>query len=98
MQDLSPQDQSKIEQQRRDFEASDFKWGYINKKGQLAIKAKFDECKNFVEGRALVRLKDSWGYLDTTGDLVIPAQYQEAYDFSNGFAAVKAYGEKYKFI
>jgi hypothetical protein len=81
-----------------DFEESGFKWGYVNKKGRLIIKASFDECKNFSDGLAVIRVKGKWGYIDKTGKMTVPPQFQEAYDFSESRAIVKKYGSKYSII
>lgn len=79
-------------------------FGYINTKGEWAIKPQYAEGGNFSEGLAAVkrqRLKQDdeskypkftypgWGYVDRNGTLVIPFQYYGGTDFRIGHACVK---------
>lgn len=73
-------------------------WGFIDKKGNLVIKPKFDNAADFSEGLAAVRAnRGLWGFIDRTGDFVIPPQYDWAESFSEGLALVKL-GDKYGYI
>ena len=74
---------------QEDYGVAEYKWGYINKKGGLLIEPIFDECKNFSNGLAVVRIKGKWGYINKTGNIIIAPEYQEAYDFSESLAVVK---------
>ena len=59
------------------------KWGYINRSGEVVIKAQFDSAEPFAEGLAFVRypprkkpskpgeLVEGMGYIDQTGKVVI---------------------------
>ena len=63
------------------------KWGYINRSGEVVIKAQFDSAEPFAEGLALVRyparkkplkpgekkpeLVEGVGFIDPTGKIVI---------------------------
>lgn len=74
------------------------KYGFINKKGDLVVAAKFDEIRNFSSGLAAVKIADKWGYIDKNGKLVIPAQYlQEPASFSEDVAKVTS-EDKISFI
>jgi hypothetical protein len=64
-----------------------FNYGYIDKKGNLAIPADYFPASSFSEGLAAVS-KDGWGFIDKTGKIVIPLQYADAFSFSEGLAAV----------
>lgn len=83
------------------------KWGYLNKKGEMAITPQFDYVSPFNEGLAAVAVhnkeKDEVliGYIDTDGKVVINYQFKMSYGdisnhlFSNGLALVfngKSYG------
>jgi hypothetical protein len=43
------------------------KWGYINKKGERIMIAKYDAANDFSEGLALVKWGENWGYVDKKG-------------------------------
>ena len=79
------------------------KSGFINAKGEVVIKSRFDEVKDFSDGLALAQIgshkilrrgKETryitglWGYIDTRGKFVIPPKYADAGNFSEGLAAV----------
>ncbi len=74
----------------------DGKWGYVNKKGEYVIKAKYDVAYNFNEcGIARIGQRNEhqiliYGYINKKGDTVSNAKYIEATDFYDcGLAAVK---------
>ncbi len=47
--------------------SKNYKYGFINKQGQIAIQARFDDAKEFHNGLAAVKLGEKWGYIDKTG-------------------------------
>ena len=69
------------------------KFGYLDKKGNLAITPQFDVATEFSEGIARVATKTGetykWGYIDKFGNVIIPIQFDEAGDFSEGTAGVR---------
>ena len=80
----------------------DWKWGYINKSGQMVIEPKYDFGKlisdsalygettsDFIDGLALVSLNGRWGFINKEGEEVVPCKYNEAWCFSEGLAAVR---------
>lgn len=73
--------------------------GYINKKGEVAIKPQFVYAKHFREGLAVVAddTYGPYGYIDTTGRVVIEKKFADAEPFSGGMAPVKV-GEYWGFI
>lgn len=67
-----------------------YKWGYINTKGEEVIPCQFQSASPFSEGLAAVIKDDAWGYIDTEGDVVIPFEIKaEAVGrFSEGLAFI----------
>jgi hypothetical protein len=65
-------------------------FGYIDKKGNIAIKAVFAEAEPFSEGLAAVR-EDSgkYGYIDVTGKIQIEPNFEYAAPFIHDIALVK---------
>ena len=57
-------------------------WGYINTKGEVAIKGPFDDAYFFYGELARIKLNGRYGFIDKKGNLVIPARYHLAHDFS----------------
>ena len=84
--------------EEEDFEEAKFKWGYINKTGQVVIKDRFDDARNFKEGLAVIRKKGRWGYINKKGEEVIPAQFKAAWSFSGGVARILTFNNKMGFI
>ena len=65
------------------FVKEEDKWGYIDKKGIVAISFKWKKAHRFYENLAAVQdFDDKWGYIDTSGKVVIPCQYKEVSDFN----------------
>ncbi len=79
------------------FRTLDGKWGFINNKGIVVIKPKYDSADNFSEGLALVSLVDRKpngpsekrsGFIDKEGNEVIPLKAGVEYQFcSEGLIA-----------
>ncbi len=65
-------------------------YGYIDKKGNWAIKPQFTKAGSFSDGLAAVSTNyGKLGYIDKTGKFIIPPKYDYANDFKYGFALVK---------
>jgi len=62
------------------------KYGYVNKAGEIVIKAQFDEARSFSEGLAAVRVGKKWGFIDRAGALVIKPRLEHASEFHGGLA------------
>lgn len=69
------------------------KLGYIDRSGNIVIKAQFDPAWRFSEGLARVKIGGKCGYIDKSGKIVIKPQFDEAGDFSKGRAGVKIGGK-----
>ena len=70
----------------------DWKYGFINAKGEEVIKCQYSSAKDFTEGMAAfsktIDGKTLWGFIDKTGKEVIPAKYRDAGSFVSGLAPV----------
>lgn len=76
-----------------------YKYGYINKKGDLKIATVYEDAEAFSDGLAAVKKDGKWGYINSKGEIVIQAEYDTAYDFRDGYAKVGNNGkEKYSYI
>lgn len=64
------------------------RWGYMNRQGQIIIKAQFEQAGNFSEGVAAVRTSGRYGYINTSGKVVIEQSFDFAYAFRNGYALI----------
>lgn len=57
----------------------DYSYGYIDKKGDVSIKASWSEACEFSEGLAAVRVNDydsgKWGIIDKTGNFIVKPEY-----------------------
>jgi hypothetical protein len=49
-------------------QASNGRWGYINANNQLLIPAKFEDAKEFKDGRAAAKLNGKWGFINKRGE------------------------------
>ncbi|MCA9547265.1 MAG: WG repeat-containing protein [Myxococcales bacterium] len=78
----------------------DGQMGFMNRAGELAIPARYDDVNPFHEGLARVKVGQTftsygaitggaYGYIDAKGEWVIKAEYDWAHDFHEGLALVK---------
>lgn len=71
--------------------------GFINKKGDKVIPAKYDYVERFSEGLAHVELNKKSGFINQKGEIVIPMKYDSAGTFECGVAEVEI-NDKWGFI
>jgi hypothetical protein len=70
------------------------KGGYLNTKGEWAMKPQFDDLRDFSDGLAAVNLGAKcgtggrWGYIDKGGHVAIPMKFLSAGQFHDGRACV----------
>jgi hypothetical protein len=64
-------------------------YGYIDKSGKTVIAPAYVDAKDFSDGLAPVKIKNTYGYIDKKGTVVCPFIYGQAESFHEGFAYVK---------
>ena len=69
------------------------RYGFIDKKGNIVIPAKYSDAGGFFEGLARVEVNGKYGFIDKNDNMVIPAKYDNTIGFSSGFAPVKVNGK-----
>jgi hypothetical protein len=73
------------------------KWGFINKRGEFKVSAKFDKAYAYAEGFAGVELDGKVGFVDKQGLYLVTPQFESDIDwppnFSCGLAAVQVAGK-----
>ena len=83
-----------------------YKVGYIDKKGNVVIKMKYEQGLAFSQGMAAVKPLEKkpskisgvskyngWGYIDKSGKNILSFMFDEAQEFSQELAAVKKGGK-----
>lgn len=48
--------------------ANNDRWGYVNENQRWAISPRFDEAREFKDGKAAVRMNKRWGFINKQGD------------------------------
>ena len=49
-------------------QASNGRWGFVNEKQAWVIPAKFEDAKEFSNGKAAVRMNGRWGFINRRGE------------------------------
>ena len=81
-----------------DYVSEKYKWGYLNKMGQLVIKNQFDDCRDFSEGLAAVNINGLWGYINNMGEIVVEPRFRAVYQFHEGLGLVYTFDGQYLFL
>lgn len=68
--------------------AKEYRWGYINRNGEMVIEPIYHDAWNFHEGLAVVKVEWARGYIDREGNYVVEPKYQYAGPFRDGKAKV----------
>lgn len=66
-----------------------FKYGFVDRKGNVVIPFDYSAGLEFSEGLAAVKKDGKWGYIDKTGKEIIPYIFDNAKSFSEGLAPVE---------
>lgn len=75
------------------------KFGFIDRKGKMAMAQKYSRVKSFSEGLASFEDPNrKWGYINAKGEVVIKPQYLWAYGFSEGLAKASVDGKNSGYI
>ena len=74
-------------------------FGFISMTGKQYFSDEIENCSNFSEGLAALKLKTTkkWGFIDKNFLIAIKPVFEDVYSFSSGMAAVKLNG-KWGFI
>lgn len=70
------------------------KWGFVDRKGKIAITPMFDYAFNFSDGIAAVRSGDKYGFIDTVGTLIVPCEYDRVESHFNDGEGELVKGDK----
>ena len=68
--------------QRYDRASKAYKFGYIDRAGQVVIDFLFEDAKAFSQGLAAVKFQGQYGYIDASGKMVIEPAFDDAFPFS----------------
>jgi len=68
------------------------KWGYINKKGEIAVQPVYDKTTGFQDGFARVKLGGLWGIINRKGKWIIEPIFEDIFRFYDGNAKAKLGG------
>lgn len=58
-----------------------WKYGFINIKGEVVVPLEWDNSEYFSEGLAVVEKDEKYGYINKAGELVIPLVWNFAFPF-----------------
>ncbi len=64
--------------------------GFVDGTGRLVVPLRYDQARDFVEGRAAVRRGAKWGFLDREGREVVPPRFDEVTDYSKGSSKARS--------
>ena len=77
----------------------EYRWGYLNKKGEIAIQPKYKIAMDFCQGYAIVKFRGKFLILDSLGnEHPIKTQVREVKNFTYGKAAFKGKNGLFGFI
>lgn len=68
--------------------AKEYRWGYIDRNGEMEIEPIYNDAWNFHEGLAVVKVDWARGYIDRDGKYAVELKYQYAGPFRDGKAKV----------
>ncbi len=81
-----------------DYVSPEYKWGFIDKDGDIVIDARYDAVGKFSEGLAPANEDGKWGYIDKDGKTIVDFRFKAAHPFREGIARVQDFGGEYHFI
>lgn len=67
---------------------SNDKFGYINEKGEIIAKPKYESARRFYNGMARVKYEGKWGAINKQGKMIIKPAYEEIGLFAENIAPI----------
>ncbi len=71
----------------------DWKYGFIDREGNVAIEPQFDGAYAFSESTAAVEIDGEWGFIGLDGGLIIEPRFEDPGYFKDGLCNVKLDGQ-----
>jgi hypothetical protein len=71
--------------------------GFLDTKGEVALRPEWEDALPFSEGLAAVQVSRSWRFIDPTGRIVVQGPFEKVQSFAQGLAAAKE-GELWGYI
>ena len=56
---------------------TDYRWGFMDKRGRTVIQPKFWWAMDFEDGLAPIEVDSAWGYIDRSGKFIVPPIYTD---------------------
>lgn len=81
----------------RDIVTDGYKFGFMNKKGEVIIPVDFDDADDFMNGTARFRKGTKFGVIDSNGNVIVQPNYFNIGRFFDELAVVDA-GGRYGFV
>ncbi len=81
-----------------DYSPPQYKWGFLNEDGQLAVEDKYDDLREFNEGLSAISVNGIWGYVDKSGNEVIPPRFRMVKTYSEGIAVTQDLNGKFHLL
>ena len=82
----------------REWQITGRRWGFVDRTGEMVIKAQYDFVRDFHCGRALVKNGSEYAFLNHDGERLIELGKRSATDFSEGLCVVRDTSDKYGYI
>ena len=81
-----------------DYDSPRYKWSYIDRLGNILFEPVYDNCRDFIDGKAVVNFEGKWGIIDKQNQIVIPFIYKELSPLRNNSATAKTFTDQYLII
>ena len=62
---------------------------YVDKKGKIVIKPKYEKALSFTDGLGNVKVGDRWMYIDKSGKFALEQSFDEEQYFRDGFIVME---------
>lgn len=78
-----------VQQHLQDYAPPGGTWGFIDAAGQIAIKAQYDEVRDFRQGYAPVCKNGLWGFIDKQGKFIVEPTYIKLHVLEDGVSRAR---------